>query len=72
MTSPVKRFIAGAVCPQCQLVDKMVVYRQDETEFCECVRCGYKQQQEQQEKPGLAKVGKREQVVRIIRPVKKK
>lgn len=69
MTAFTRRFIAGATCPKCQLIDKIVVYRDAHSiETCECVRCGYKQYQEQQEKPGLAKVGKREQVVKIIRP----
>jgi uncharacterized metal-binding protein (TIGR02443 family) len=40
-----KRFIAGAVCPQCQLADKIVVYQEADTAYCECVRCGYLQQQ---------------------------
>lgn len=40
-----KRFIAGAVCPQCQLTDKIVVYQEADTAYCECVRCGYLQQQ---------------------------
>jgi uncharacterized metal-binding protein (TIGR02443 family) len=40
-----KRFIAGAVCPQCQLQDKIVVYQAADTAYCECVRCGYRQQQ---------------------------
>lgn len=45
MTTALKRFIAGAVCPQCQLVDKTVVYRDGDIEHCECVRCGHHQQQ---------------------------
>lgn len=40
-----KRFIAGAVCPKCQLNDKIVVYQEADTAYCECVRCGYQQQQ---------------------------
>jgi uncharacterized metal-binding protein (TIGR02443 family) len=62
-----KRFIAGAVCPQCQLIDKLVVYRENDLEFCECVRCGHKRQQETEPKPVLAKVGKKEQIIRVIR-----
>jgi len=37
-----KRFIAGAVCPQCNERDKTVVYQQAEDEVSECVKCGYK------------------------------
>ena len=39
----IKRFIAGAVCPRCAELDKLVMYRdQDEQQVRECVRCGYK------------------------------
>lgn len=67
MTMLTKRFIAGAVCPKCQLMDKLVVYREEEIEFCECVRCGHKQQQEAEPKPVVAKVGKKEQIIQVIR-----
>ena len=40
-----KRFIAGAVCPQCKLMDKTVIHRTVEKEYTECVRCGYQMQQ---------------------------
>lgn len=46
-----KRFIAGAICPQCHLIDKIVVYQQAEANFAECVRCGYKQEQQGQVAP---------------------
>jgi len=37
-----KRFIAGAVCPECQKMDKMAVYiRENGEEIAECVACGY-------------------------------
>lgn len=37
----VKRFIAGAVCPKCALLDKIVMYRSDGEEYRECVSCGF-------------------------------
>lgn len=37
----VKRFIAGAVCPKCGQMDKLVTYKQDERQFRECVNCGF-------------------------------
>ncbi len=37
-----KRFVAGAVCPRCGLMDKIVVYRVDDREFRECVSCDFK------------------------------
>jgi uncharacterized protein len=44
MTEPkvIKRFIAGAVCPRCAEMDKLVMYRgQNGQQVRECVRCGY-------------------------------
>ncbi len=37
-----KRFIAGAVCPKCGLMDKIVNYQDDEKNYRECVSCGFK------------------------------
>jgi len=39
--APVKRFIAGAVCPKCALMDKLVMYRTEDGEFRECVSCDF-------------------------------
>ena len=36
-----KRFVAGAKCPQCQAVDKIVMFRKDGTQHQECVSCGH-------------------------------
>ena len=36
-----KRFIAGAVCPRCSEMDKIVMYEKDEINHRECVECGY-------------------------------
>lgn len=66
-----KRFIAGAICPKCQVIDRLVVYAVDGVEVCECVQCGHTQQQETESKPVVAKLGKKEQIIRVIRPVKK-
>ncbi|MEE8057432.1 MAG: YheV family putative zinc ribbon protein [Pseudomonadales bacterium] len=39
----VKRFIAGAVCPRCAKMDKLVMYNDDRgRQVRECVRCGYR------------------------------
>lgn len=47
MTAPIKRprrFIAGAVCPKCAEMDKLVMFSNDEgEEVRECVACGYTQ-----------------------------
>lgn len=37
-----RRFIAGAKCPACGEIDKLVLYYLDGIKFHECVRCGYK------------------------------
>jgi uncharacterized metal-binding protein (TIGR02443 family) len=37
-----KRFIAGAVCPRCSAMDKLMTYKEDGKEFRECVSCGFK------------------------------
>ena len=37
-----KRFIAGAVCPKCKAQDRLVMYREDETNYRECIECGFK------------------------------
>lgn len=39
--SSIKRFIAGAVCPRCATMDRIVVYQEDDGEVRECVECGY-------------------------------
>lgn len=39
-----KRFIAGAVCPKCAKLDKLVVYNQDDKDWRECVSCDYKEE----------------------------
>ncbi len=39
-----RRFIAGAVCPRCSEMDKIVVYKDEQgEEQRECVRCGFKE-----------------------------
>mgnify|MGYP005991781735 CR=1 FL=1 len=36
-----KRFIAGAICPRCSEMDKLVMYKENDKEFRECVSCGF-------------------------------
>ena len=38
---PVKRFIAGAVCPSCGAQDTVRMYQQEAKEYRECVDCGF-------------------------------
>jgi hypothetical protein len=44
MSTP-KRFIAGAVCPKCAEMDRLVSYTNDEGTFKECVACGFIEKQ---------------------------
>lgn len=46
-----KRFIAGAMCPVCKQLDKIMMYRQDDIDYRECVACGY--QDEMRFKPAV-------------------
>lgn len=38
---PVKRFIAGAVCPRCKAMDTIKSYKDDEHSYRECVACDF-------------------------------
>tara|TARA_R110002072_G_scaffold45422_6_gene126375 strand:+ start:26786 stop:27022 length:237 start_codon:yes stop_codon:yes gene_type:complete len=44
MNTP-KRFIAGAVCPKCAEMDRLVSYSNDNDTFKECVACGFIEKQ---------------------------
>jgi uncharacterized metal-binding protein (TIGR02443 family) len=72
-----KRFIAGAVCPRCGVMDRLVVYREDNKEYRECVSCDF--QDEMIFKPAVRELDTRvnvtedekraeTQVVRIVGP----
>lgn len=39
-----KRFIAGAICPQCRVLDTIMMYRdvEQKVDYRECVACGFK------------------------------
>lgn len=36
-----KRFIAGAKCPKCEAIDRIVMLTTAEDEWIECIECGY-------------------------------
>ena len=44
-----KRFIAGAKCPKCKAMDSVMLYMEDGVEKLECVMCGYKKSQADEE-----------------------
>ena len=41
-----KRFIAGAKCPNCGAMDSIMLYSEDDVEKIECIKCGYKESQD--------------------------
>ncbi len=45
MTVKRKRFIAGAVCPQCQSKDTLALWRDHDADNIICVKCGFTQRQ---------------------------
>lgn len=44
MSERKRRFIAGAVCPRCAEMDKIVMYSEEDKDFRECVSCGFKEE----------------------------
>lgn len=40
MNTP-KRFIAGAICPSCKELDKLMMWTEDHISHRECVACGF-------------------------------
>ena len=60
MTKPTKRrFIAGAVCPECQAVDRLVLQNEESGLTRHCVNCGFTDHQVQISSGGIPK-GKRD------------
>jgi hypothetical protein len=44
-----RRFIAGAVCPKCAEMDRLVIYNNEDGSYRECVSCGYTDKQVDEE-----------------------
>ena len=51
MKKLIKRFIAGAVCPSCGLMDKLVTYQEQAKDYRECVSCGFKDEMRFKQNP---------------------
>jgi len=66
MSATRKRFIAGAVCPSCKAMDTLAVWREDQVEVVECVKCGHQQRQTEQQVE--KHVRPQEQVIGIFHP----
>ncbi|MDO3387736.1 YheV family putative zinc ribbon protein [Gilvimarinus sp. SDUM040013] len=39
--SETPRFLAGAICPRCEALDRIKVYSKNGRDFRECVACGF-------------------------------
>ncbi len=46
-----KRFIAGAVCPSCAAMDRLVIFEEDGISKRECVACGFTDSQSSNNSP---------------------
>ena len=61
-----KRFIAGAICPQCKAQDTMALTKEDGVEKVTCVSCG---EQMTQSEPQVDEVVRQhEQVIGVFKP----
>jgi len=66
MATTRKRFIAGAVCPQCKALDTLALWIEDQVEVVECIKCGlHKRQTDEQVDKSLRRD---EQVIGIFDP----
>ncbi len=67
MTNPLKkRFIAGAICPKCKLMDTMALTKENNVEKVTCVSCG--EQMVQTEAQVDKVVRENEQVIGVFKP----
>jgi uncharacterized metal-binding protein (TIGR02443 family) len=51
MTQPIKRFIAGAVCPKCAAMDTVRAYETEGQLYRECVVCDFSDAMDAQQGP---------------------
>jgi uncharacterized metal-binding protein (TIGR02443 family) len=61
-----KRFIAGASCPNCNQMDKLQLFLQNNVEKVECVVCGYQKSQTKDDVSNATR--KSENVIGIFKP----
>lgn len=61
-----KRFIAGATCPKCQARDTLALWRENNIDVAECVKCGH--QMREADKKAREQVRSNEQVIGIFHP----
>jgi uncharacterized metal-binding protein (TIGR02443 family) len=61
-----KRFIAGAACPHCHEKDTLAMWRENNVDVVECVKCGH--QMREADKQARDQVRSNEQVIGIFHP----
>lgn len=61
-----KRFIAGAVCQQCQSTDSLALWQEHGVDVVECVVCGY--QMREADKQAQSEVRPHEKIIGIFTP----
>ncbi|WP_147200097.1 YheV family putative zinc ribbon protein [Pantoea sp. MBD-2R] len=61
-----KRFIAGATCPKCQAKDTLALWKENNIDVVECVKCGH--QMREADKHVRDEVRTNEQVIGIFHP----
>lgn len=61
-----KRFIAGAVCPVCQVRDVLALWRENNVDIVQCVKCGH--QLREADKQAREHMREQEQVIGIFQP----
>lgn len=61
-----KRFIAGAICPECQALDSLAMWQENNVDVVECVKCGH--QMREVDKQARGHVREQERVIGIFHP----
>lgn len=61
-----KRFIAGAVCRNCQAKDSLALWREQGVEVVRCVKCG--DEMREADKHAQSAVRKNEQIIGVFNP----
>ena len=61
-----KRFIAGATCPKCQAKDTLALWKENNIDVVECVKCGH--QMREADKHVRDEVRTNEEVIGIFHP----
>ena len=61
-----KRFIAGATCPECKAMYRLMLYKEHDVEKVECVECGHKMAQPEQ--AVQASTRQFEQIIGVFKP----